>query len=58
MPKYKEGDVCYHKANPSMSVVILEILPIRWFRRKQKYWVSWYEEGFQYGTALEAELKQ
>ena len=54
--KFKEGDSPVHKSNQCLRIVILKVLPIRFYRKVQKYKVRWYDKHFHDGIAFECEL--
>ena len=58
-PKFKEGDVAYHKSNSGHKIVILRVRVLRkLFLGVQTYSVGWYDNGYHSGVALECELKE
>lgn len=60
MNKFDEGDVALHLASGE-PFVILKVLKKRWFRKRQKYIVRWYNsatKGYEGGRVYESELRE
>ena len=58
--KYQEGEQVFHACS-SEPMVILKVLKKRWFRKRQKYVVTWFNKitgEYINGRAFEIELRK